>query len=59
MATDNESTNIILIHGLFMPGVAMIKLRNYFKDQGYTTTVFSYHTISETPEKNSKNLLNL
>lgn len=49
-------TNIILIHGLFMPGVAMIKLRNFFEEKGYTTTVFSYHTISETPEKSAEKL---
>lgn len=49
-------TNIILVHGLFMPGVAMIKLRNFFEEKGYTTTVFSYHTISETPEKSAEKL---
>lgn len=52
-------TNIILVHGLFMPGVSMIKLRNFFEQQGYTTTVFSYHTISETPEKNAEALKKL
>lgn len=49
-------TNIILVHGLFMPGVAMIKLRNFFEEKGYTTTVFSYHTTSETPEKSAEKL---
>lgn len=49
-------TNIILVHGLFMPGVVMIKLRNFFEKKGYTTTIFSYHTISETPEKSAEKL---
>lgn len=56
MHSINKNRNIILIHGLFMPGVVMIKLRNFFEKEGYTTTIFSYHTLSETPEKNAQAL---
>ncbi len=52
-------TNIILVHGLFMPGAVMIKLRNFFEQKGYTTSVFSYHTIKETPEKSAEKLKTL
>ena len=45
--------NIILIHGLFMPGVSMIRLRNFFEKQGYTVSIFSYHTTSDSPEKSA------
>lgn len=52
-------TNIILIHGLFMAGVSMIRLRNFFEKQGYDTTIFSYHTIMDTPEKSAEQLKNM
>lgn len=59
MNIHNKNINVILIHGLFMPGVVMIKLRNFFEKNGYTTTVFSYHTLSEAPEKNANDLKKL
>lgn len=49
-----QKTNIILIHGLFMPGVSMIKLRNFFQKKGYAVSIFSYHTLSEIPEKSAE-----
>ncbi len=51
-----EKPNIILVHGLFIPGVSMIRLRNFFQKHAYTVSVFSYHTTSELPEKNAEQL---
>ncbi|GAA5093437.1 DUF7379 domain-containing protein [Wohlfahrtiimonas larvae] len=55
----NNKTNIILIHGLFMPGIIMLKLGHFFEKMGYTTTIFSYKTLSKTPQENARNLIDL
>lgn len=55
----NNKTNIILIHGLFMPGISMLKLRNFFDKNGYSTKIFSYQTLHQSPEKNAEMLINL
>lgn len=51
--------HIILVHGLFMPGVSMIFMRNFFEKQGYNTTIFSYHSIMQSTEKSAEDLKDL
>ncbi len=56
MTKDNQAKNIILVHGLFMSGVVMVKLRNFLKEHGYTNTIFSYRTVRDAPEKGAEQL---
>lgn len=59
MSPSKNKSNIILIHGLFMPGVIMIRLRNFFEAEGFSTTIFSYHTTSQSIDKSAESLKSL
>ncbi len=45
------SRRIILLHGLWMPGAAMQWLATQLKAEGFTTEIFSYHSVADGPDQ--------
>jgi pimeloyl-ACP methyl ester carboxylesterase len=42
---------VVLLHGLWMPGVAMHWLARRLEDAGYDTEVFSYMSVADGPDR--------
>ncbi|SHF82565.1 PGAP1-like protein [Vibrio gazogenes DSM 21264] len=51
-----ESMKIILLHGLYMHGIALQPLRQRLNQLGYTTEVLSYNTVAIDDEKLFSNI---
>ncbi len=47
---------IVLVHGLFMSGVVMVRLKQFFKHQDYPAEIFSYHTLTQSTEQSAERL---
>jgi pimeloyl-ACP methyl ester carboxylesterase len=44
------SRRVILLHGLWMPGVAMHWLAAHLKADGFDPEIFSYHSVADGPD---------
>ena len=47
---------VILVHGIWMNGAEMWRLRQRLKQAGYECYQFKYHCLKKTPEENAESL---
>ncbi|TVO75574.1 MAG: alpha/beta hydrolase [Sedimenticola selenatireducens] len=52
----NECDKILLVHGIWMTGIEMSRLRWYLSGHGFDVETFSYHSLRRTPEENAEQL---
>lgn len=52
----NECNKILLIHGIWMTGIEMGRLRCWLSGHGFDVEIFRYHSLRRTPEENAEQL---
>ena len=51
--------SVVLVHGLFMRGEAMLPLAVQLRHGGYQTHLFTYPTLAQSPRENARALKRL
>lgn len=50
---------VVLTHGIYLHGVAMLPLARHLRRQGFHTVVYSYHSLRQTPAESARTLKTL
>jgi pimeloyl-ACP methyl ester carboxylesterase len=56
MQRRNECGKVLLVHGIWMTGIEMSRLRWALSASGFDVETFSYHSLRRSPEENAEQL---